>query len=167
MENATDRIQTFLKEKLACYQQLHLVLKAEKKAIGTIDLGMIWETTRAKKNLVGKIQALRNKILVSCQNYFPGMDKQTDTFSLAALVQALPLPNNQKNDIRQLRRTIDKEKEIVIYFIKSNQIQLKKHMSVMDNIMALVASNVAQPQYTGKGCMTREEKANCFFTAQV
>lgn len=167
MEKAVDSIQTELKEKLACYQQLHLVLKAEKKAIGTIDLGMIWETTRAKKDLINKIEELRNNILVACQNHFPGMDKKTDTFSLGALVHALPLPNKRKNDIRQLKRTIDKEKDIVAHFIKSNRTQVKKHLSVVDNIMNLFGNNVAQTRYTGKGMVTQGRKNNCLFMAQV
>lgn len=167
MEKAADSIQTLLKEKLAYYQQLHLVLKAEKKAIGTIDLGMIWETTRAKKDLVGKIEELRNNILVVCQNHFPGMDKKTEPFSLGALVHALPLPNKSKNDIRQIKRAIDKEKDIVANFIKSNQIQVKKHLSVVDNIMALFGNNPAQARYTGKGMVTQGGKSNCLFVAQV
>ncbi len=167
MEKAADSIQTLLREKLACYQQLHLVLKAEKKAIGTIDLGMIWETTRAKKDLVRKIEALRNNILVVCRNHFPGMDKKTETFSLGALVHALPLANKSKNDIRQIKRTIDKEKDIVANFIKSNQIQVKKHLSVVDNIMALIGNNPAQARYTGKGIVTQGGKSNCLFVAQV
>jgi len=167
MEKAADSIQTLLKEKLACYQQLHLVLKAEKKAIGTIDLGMIWETTRAKKDLVRKIEELRKNILVVCRNHFPGMDKKTETFSLGALVHALPLPNKSKNDIRQIKRTIDKEKDIVANFIKSNQIQVKKHLSVVDNIMALIGNNPAQARYTGNGMVTQGGKKHCLFVAQV
>lgn len=167
MEKAADSIQTLLKEKLACYQQLHLVLKAEKKAIGTIDLGMIWETTRAKKDLINKIEELRNNILGACQNHFPGMNKKTDTFSLSALVHALPLPNKRKNDIRQLKRTIDKEKDIIAHFIKYNQIQVKKHMSVVDNIMDLFGNNASQARYTGKGMVTQERKNNCLFMSQV
>ena len=167
MEKAADSIQTLLKEKLACYQQLHLVLKTEKKAIGTIDLGMIWETTRAKKDLINKIKELRNHILVACQNHFPGMNKKTDSFSLGALVHALPLPNKRKNDIRQLKRTIDTEKDIVAHFIKYNQIQVKKHMSVVDNIMDLFGNNASQARYTGKGMVTQERKNNCLFISQV
>ncbi|MGD9823522.1 flagellar export chaperone FlgN [Desulfobacter sp.] len=167
MEKAADSIQTLLKEKLACYQQLHLVLKAEKKAIGNIDLGMIWETTRAKKDLIGKIEELRNNILVVCRNDFPGMDKKTENFSLGALVHALPLPNKSKNDIRQIKRTIDKEKDIVANFIKANQIQVKKHLSIVDNIMALIGNNPAQARYTGKGMVTQGGKSNCLFVAQV
>ncbi|WP_035238651.1 flagellar export chaperone FlgN [Desulfobacter vibrioformis] len=167
MEKAADSIQALLKEKLACYQQLHLVLKAEKKAIGTIDLGMIWETTRAKKDLVRKIEKLRNNILVVCRNHFPGMDKKTETFSLGALVHALPLSNKSKNDIRQIKRTIDKEKDIVANFIKSNQIQVKKHLSVVDNIMALIGNNPAQARYTGNGMVTQGGKNHCLFVAQV
>lgn len=167
MEKAADSIQTLLKEKLAFYQQLNLVLKAEKKAIGAVDIGMIWETTRAKKDLIGKIEELRNNILVACQNHFPGMDKKTDTFSLGALVDALPLPNKNKIEIRQLKRTIDKEKEIVAHFIKSNQIQVKKHLSVVDNIMALIGNNAAQARYTGNGMVTQGRKNSCLFMAQV
>jgi len=171
MEKAADIIQTLLNEKLACYQQLHLVLKAEKKAIGTIDLGMIWETTRAKKDLIGKLKTLRNKILVACQNHFPGMtkkmNKKTKSFSLNDLVYALPLPNKNKSEIRQLKRTIDKEKDIVAHFIKSNQIQVKKHLSVVDNIMDLIGNNVVQTRYTGKGMVTQGKKNNCLFMAHV
>ncbi|WP_319576190.1 flagellar export chaperone FlgN [uncultured Desulfobacter sp.] len=167
MEKATERIQTLLKEKLACYQQLHLVLKAEKKAIGTIDLGMIWETTRAKKDLIKKIEELRNNILGACQNHFPGMKKKTDTFSLGTLVNALPLPNKRKTDIRQLKRTIDKEKDIVAHFVKYNQIQIKKHMSIVDNIMDLFGNNASQARYTGKGMVTHGRKNNCLFMSQV
>ena len=167
MEKAADSIQTLLKEKLACYQQLHLVLKAEKKAIGTIDLGMIWETTRAQKDIIGKIEELRNSILDVCQNQFPGMNKKTDTFSLGALVHALPLPNKSKTGIRQLKRTIDKEKDIVAHFITSNRIQVKKHLSVVDNIMALIGNNVTQARYTGNGMVTQGKKKSCLFMAQV
>ena len=167
MEKATENIQTLLKEKLACYQQLHLVLKAEKKAIGTIDLGMIWETTRAKKDLISKIEQLRNNILIACQNHFPGMVEKTDPFSMGALVHALPLPNKRKTDIRQVKRTIDKEKDIVAHFIKYNQIQVKKHMSVVDNIMDLFGNNVSQSRYTGKGMVTQGRKNNCLFMSQV
>ena len=171
MEKAAAIIQTLLHEKLACYQQLHLVLKAEKKAIGTIDIGMIWETTRAKKDLVGKIETLRHNILVACQNHFPGMDpkmaKDPNSFSLNDLVHALPLPNKNKSDIRQLKRSIDKEKDMVAHFIKSNNIQVKKHLSVVDNIMELIGNNVIQTRYTGKGMVTQGKKNNCLFMAQV
>lgn len=163
MEKAAHSIQTLLKEKLACYQQLHLVLKAEKKAIGTIDLGMIWETTRAKKDLVRKIQALRKTILSLCQDHFPGMNSTSETFTLNAIVNALPLPSESKNDIRSLKHAINKEKDIVAHFTKLNQLQVKKNMAVVDDIMALIASNASQARYTGQGMMTREKKNNCLF----
>lgn len=167
MEKATQKIQSLLGEKLACYQQLHLVLKAEKKAIAAIDLGMIWETTKAKKELAGKIENLRDTILVTCQDHFPRMDKTTEAFSLNELVRTLPLPNKHKRDIRQLKRTIDKEKDIVAHFIKSNQIQVKKHLAVMDNIMELIGNNGTQTRYTGKGKVAGGKKSNCLFMAQV
>ncbi len=167
MKKAAHNIQTLLKEKLACYQKLHLVLKAEKKAIGTIDLDMIWETTRAKKDLINKIEELRDNFLVACQNHFPGMDKKRDPFSLGALLHALPLPNKGKSDIRLLKRNIDKEKDIVAHFIKSNQIQVEKHLSVVDNIMNLFGNNVVQTRYSGKGMVSQGRKTNCLFMAQV
>ena len=167
MKTTAKKIQSLLGDKLACYQQLHLVLKAEKKAIADIDLGMIWETTKAKKDLAGNIEKLRENILVTCQNYFPRMDKKTDPFSLNELVRTLPLPNKHKRDIRELKRTIDKEKDIVAHFIRSNQIQVKKHLAVMDNIMELIGHNGSQARYTGNGMVTRKKKNNCLFAAQV
>lgn len=167
MEKAADNIQTLLKEKLDGYKRLHLILKAEKKAIGTIDLGMIWETTRAKKDLVGKIEEVRNNILTQCQNHFPGMDKSAEPFSLGELVRTLPLPNKRKADIRQLKNNINKEKDIVAHLIKSNQIQVNKHLSVVDDIMALIGNNAAQTRYTGKATVTGAQKNNCLFMAQV
>ena len=167
MENAAQKIQSLLGEKLACYQQLHLVLKAEKKAIADIDLDMIWETTKAKKDLAGTIENLRKNILVACHNYFPRMDKQPDTFSLNDLVQTLPLPNKHKRDIRELKRTINKEKDIIAHFIHANQIQVKKHLAVMDNIMALIGNNGTQARYTGNGMVSRKKKNTCLFVAQV
>jgi len=167
MEKTADGIHALLAEKLACYQQLHLVLKAERKAIGTIDLGMVWEATRAKKDLAGKIRELRDRILVACQNHFPGMDLKTEPFSLGALIQALPMSNTCKKEIRQLKRSIDKEKDMVAYFMEFNQIQVKKHLSVVDNIMALIGNNAARARYTGKGVVTQGEKNNCLFMAQV
>jgi flagellar biosynthesis/type III secretory pathway chaperone len=171
MEKHADEIQNLLKEKLACYQQLHLILKAEKKAIGDIDLGMIWETTRAKKNLAGKIETLRKDMLVACQNHFPGMRKKmkrnTDAFSLTKLIYALPLTSKHKKEIRELKRTIDKEKQIVAHFIKSNQIQVEKHLSVMDSIMDLIGNNASQTRYTGQGMLPHKRKDNCLFMAQV
>jgi len=167
MEKTAKKIQSLLGEKLACYQQMHLVLKAEKKAIADIDLGMIWETTKAKKDLAGKIENLRANILVTCQNYFPRMEKNTDTFSLNDLIQALPLPNKHKRDIRELKRTINKEKDIVAHFIRANQIQVKKHLAVMDNIMELIGNTGTQARYTGNGMVSRKKKNNCLFVAQV
>nr|WP_319397047.1 flagellar export chaperone FlgN [uncultured Desulfobacter sp.] len=167
MENAAKKIQSLLGEKLACYQQLQLVLKAEKKAIADIDIGMIWETTKAKKELAGKIEILRENILIACHNYLPRMDKNRDTFSLNDLVQTLPLPNEHKRDIRKLKRSINKEKDIVAHFIQSNQVQVKKHLAVMDNIMALIGNNGTQARYTGNGMVTRKKNNNCLFVAQV
>ncbi|MCG8550242.1 MAG: flagellar export chaperone FlgN [Desulfobacterales bacterium] len=171
MEKAADSIQILLKEKLACYQELHQILKVEKKAIGTIDLGMIWETTRAKKKLAGKIETLQSNILAASQNHFSArgkkIDIKTESFSLTELIYALPLPNKHKRDIRELKRNIDKEKEIAAHFIKSNQIQVEKHLSVVDNIMDLIGNNVAQAQYTGKGMVPRKRKDNSLFMAQV
>ena len=169
MEKTADKVSLFgalLEEKLACYQQLHQVLKAEKKAIGTIELGIIWETTRAKKDLVRKIEKLRNDIFSICQNHYPRMYIKTDPFSLAAIINALPLSNKSKGDIRQLKRTIDKEKDIVDHLIKSNQIQVKKHLSFVDNIMALIGNNPSQARYTGKGMVTQARKNNCLFAVE-
>nr|WP_319494919.1 flagellar export chaperone FlgN [uncultured Desulfobacter sp.] len=167
MEKAAKKIQSLLGEKLACYQQLHLVLKAEKKAIADIDLDMIWETTKAKKDLAGKIENVRENILVACQNHFPRMDRNAETFSLNKLVHSLPLPNKHKRNIRELKRTIDKEKDIVSHFIKSNQLQVKKHLAVMDNIMEMIGNTGIQPRYTGNGMVTRKKKNYCLFAAQV
>ncbi|WP_321494480.1 flagellar export chaperone FlgN [uncultured Desulfobacter sp.] len=163
MEKAADSIQSLLKEKLACYQQFHLVLKAEKKAIGTIDLGMIWETTRAKKDLVKKIEVLRKKIVSVCQDHFPDMERKSETFTLSTIVNALPLPSESKNDIRYLKHAINKEKDMVAHFTRLNELQVKKNMAVVDDIMALIANNASQARYTGRGMMTREKKSNCLF----
>ena len=92
------------------------------------------------------------------KNYFPRMDKKMEPFSLNDLVRALPLPNKHKRDIRELKRTIDKEKDIVAHFIRANQIQVKKHLAVMDNIMELIGHNGTQARYTGNGMVTRKKK---------
>ena len=167
MEKPADTIQALLKEKLACYRQLNLILKAEKKAISAIDLGMIWDTTKAKKDLANKIEKLRHDIVLACQDQFPGMEIKTTPFSLSAVVHDLPAPNKSKNDIRAIKRSIDKEKDIADHFIKSNRTQVKKHLSVVDNIMALMGNNAAQDRYTGNAMVDKRKQNNCLFMAQV
>lgn len=166
MEKTADEIQRILGEKFACYQQIHLVLKAEKKAIKDIDLSMIWETTKAKKGLVGKIMGLRNELVLVCQNHSPGLaiGTENDSFSLQSLVNALPLPTGKgKDDIRALKQSIDKEKDVVDRLTKLNQLRVKKNLSVVDDIMAVIANNASQAQYTGRGMVTRNRKDNCLF----
>ncbi len=167
MEKVADRIQQMLQEKFACYQQLRLVLEAEKKAIGAIDLGTIWDTTRSKKELAGKIEEIRSQLRSTCQDSFSGMKIGSEPFSLASLVNELPLSGKTKAGLRRIKRAIDEEKDQVAHLAKFNQIQVRKYLSVVDDIMSMIGSNAGQSRYTGRGMVTQERKNNCLFRAEV
>ncbi|MCG8687089.1 MAG: flagellar export chaperone FlgN [Desulfobacterales bacterium] len=167
MEKIAYEIQDLLQEKLSCYRQLCLVLDKEKKAIGSIDLDTLWETTKSKKEMTSRIEGLRNSILSLLRGSFLDMDMDVNTFSLAFLVNNLPLSDRTKSGLRKIKSDIDRAKDQVVHQAKANQIQVRKYLSVVDDIMSVVGDNSSQAQYTGAGVIPGQKKNNCLFRAEV
>ena len=167
MEKIAYEIQDLLQEKLSCYRQLCLVLEKEKEAIGAIDLDTLWGTTKEKNEMAARIEGLRTRILSILEGSFLDMGMDVNTFSLAFLVNSLPLSDRTKSGLRKIKREIDNAKDQVIRQAKANQVQVRKYLSVADDIMSVVADNSSQAQYTGAGIVSGKKKNNCLFRAEV
>ena len=56
----------------------------------------------------------------------------------------MPLPGRTKAELRKIKRAIDEEKDRVAHLAKFNQLQVRKYLSVVDDIMSVIGSNADQ-----------------------
>lgn len=167
MEKIAYEIQDILQEKLSCYRQLNRVLEEEKGHISSIDLDALWQNTRIKRELAGRIKDLRKKILGCLQDSVPGMGMDSATFSLAYMVNALPLSHKAKAGLRKVKQEIDHAKDQMVRTAKLNQVQVRKYLSVADDIMSVIGDNSSRAQYSGSGVVSGQMRKNCLFRAEV
>ncbi len=167
MEKVAYKIEELLQEKLSCYRQLGSVLEKEKEAIASIDLDSLWQSARYKKELAVRIENLRGKIISIIEEKLLGMEMDVKSFSLAYLVNILPISNKAKSGLRRVKVDINTAKDRVVQQAQFNQTQVRKYLMVADDIMSVIGDNSAQAQYTGTGMMPGQKKQNCIFRAEV
>ncbi len=167
MEKIAYKIEDLLQEKLSCYRQLGVILEKEREAIASIDLDSLWQSAGYKKELASRIEGLRAKILSSIEENFPGMEMDVRSFSLGYLVDMLSISKKAKAALRRVKVDINTAKDNVVQQAKFNQIQVRKYIMVVDDIMSVIGDNSAQAQYTGTGMMPGQRKQNCMFRAEV
>ncbi len=167
MEKIAYEIEELLQEKLSCYRQLGSVLEKEKEAIASINVDALWQSAGYKKELAGRIEGLRAKILSLIEEKLSGMEMDVRSFSLAYLVNTLPISKKAKTGLRRVKVDINTAKDRVVQQAKFNQTQVRKYLMVVDDIMSIIGDNSAQVQYTGTGMMPGQKKHNCMFRAEV
>jgi hypothetical protein len=167
MEKIAYKIEELLQEKLSCYRQLGAILEKEREAIASINLDALWESAGYKKELAVRIEGLRAKILSIVDAEFSGMEMDVRSFSLGYLVDMLPISKKVRATLRRVKVDINTAKDNVVQQAKFNQVQVRKYIMVVDDIMSVIGDNSAQAQYTGAGTMPGQRKQNCMFRAEV
>ncbi len=167
MEKFAYKIEELLREKLSCYRQLSVLMDREKAAIAAIDLDTLWQCNAEKKSRAMQITAIREKILSVLETELPGLEMSVNTFSMAYLIENLPVQPRTKSTLRKIKLTINSEKELLAQQAKFNRTQVRKHLSVVDDIMSVIGDNSSQAQYTGAGTVSGYKKPNCMFKAEV
>ena len=167
MEKIAHEIEEMLQEKLSCYRQLYLVFEGEKKSIASIDIEALWASAREKKKLAGEIEMLREKILGLLKISALDMDMDVRSFSLAYLVNTLPFSARAKSGLRKAKLDINTAKDQVGQIAKENRVQVRKYLTVVDDIMSIFGDNSAEEQYTGAGVIPGYKKPRSLFRAEV
>jgi hypothetical protein len=167
MEKFAYDMEELLQEKLSCYRQLSAVMDKEKAAIAAIDLDALWQCNAEKKALTLKITALREKLLENIETELPGLAMDTSTFSIGFLIKNLPVQAKTKSTLRKVKLAINSERELLAQQAKFNRTQVRKYLSVVDDIMSVVGDNSSQAQYTGMGTVSGYKKQSCMFKAEV
>lgn len=167
MEKIAYEIEALLEEKLSCYKRLAEVMAGEADAIAEMDLDVLWQSSREKEALAARVGSLRERILSTLDASSWSMDMDVKSFSLAYMISALPLSDRSKSGLRRLKLKINTAKDEVVELAELNQIQVRKYLSVVDDIMSVIGDNSNQAQYTGQGHVPGQKRHNCLFQAEV
>lgn len=168
MEGFTRKMESLLQEKLSCYRHLAEVFEAEREHIVAMNVDALWKTTEQKKQAAAKIEQLRETILALLTETFRDRgDMDVRTFSLAFLLQNLPLSENEKAGLKRLKHEIDTEKTRVAQMGNLNRSYVNNYLSVIDDIMAVTVKKPNRTQYTGYGNTVQSGRPNSLIRAEV
>jgi hypothetical protein len=167
MEEFTANIEYMLNEKLSLYRQMNDLLRQEREYIVNIDVDALWKTSHEKGALSDQIHELRQSILNDFETHL-GITEMTETaFSLAHLIRILPIEPELKKRFRQIKLAIDQEKDQLAQSAKDNKIYVQEYLMVIDDIMAVVADNSKESQYSKTGHMPNAKASNSLIHAEV
>lgn len=167
MENFTPDFEIMLKKKLGFYRRLNVLLNKERQSILHIDVDSLWKTAEKKRKTVENIQELKEKILAHLGRRFNLNGMDINTFSLSYLIRIIPVKSQIKSRLRELKLSIEKEKDQLARAAKENQRFVKEYLGVIDDIMSVVVDNSGQAQYNLTGTVPREKKTRHLIHARV
>lgn len=167
MENFTARIESLLNEKLSLYREMNDLLKEEQDLIVKIDVDSLWKTAEKKRVVSEQIQDIRQKLLDIIEAKFNIQDLDAASFSLSYYVRKLPVPNDLKYRIKQMKIAIDAEKNEIAQTAKDNKKYVQDYLLVIDDIMSVFADSSKQAQYRQSGTMAGTKRSNCLIHAEV
>ena len=167
MEKTAYEIEELLQEKLSCYHRLEETIKGETKAIAAMDLDSLWQSAAIKKQVAARVEALREEIISKLETSSLDMGMDKNAFSLAYMIESLPLSNRAKSGLRTLKLNINTIKKQVLKQAEFNQVQVRKHLMAVDDIMSVIGDNSSQSQYTGRGMVPGSKRQNCIIRAEV
>lgn len=168
MEGFTCRLESLLREKLSCYRQLSAVFEAERGHIVAMEVDALWRTAEDKKQLAAKIDQIRERILSLLNETFRDQgDMDSKTFTLAFILQQLPLPEREKAGLKRLKHDIDTQKKQVAQTANLNRAYVNNYLSVIDDIMAVAVKKPNRTQYTGYGNVVQAGQQHRLIRAEV
>lgn len=167
MEKITPAIENMLNEKLELYRQIHALLLQEREAIVQIDVEALWKSAELKKEMAGKVQQVRQRILGFLEGAYGVCDMDMQSFSVAYLVRNLPVPASEKVRLGKIRLAIDHEKNLLAQTAVENQNYVREYMAVIDDIMSVAVDNSGNAQYTQAGAVSDSKTPRCLIHAEV
>ncbi len=165
MEKIAREIEKILEEKQACYEELKNVLTQEKGHIAAMDVDALWSTTRTKKELGRKIEALRQDILTLAGKIDP--DGEVPDFSLADVIKALSVGSKMRSRLLSAKARLDVSKKAVAQSAQANRTHVSRYLTVVDEVMGIIVNHSKQDQYTRKGVIPENRERNRLFQAEV
>lgn len=167
MEKFTLELEDMLEKKLSLYRRLNELLDKEKAFIIDMNIPALWKSAEEKKQTANDIFELRKQLLHWFENCFRPSDMSEQTFSLAHLIRSLPMPDVDKQGLRKKKLAINREKELLNQSGVENRNYVSEYLSVIDEIMGVVADNSRQAGYNQSGRVAGEKTPNRLIHAEV
>ena len=138
MEIFARKIEHLLKEKLLFYYKLADILKQEKDFILSINVDSLWKVSSKKKNIVGLIEKLREKIICLFDEKQIDHEMSIKTFNLSELIALIPLHGKKKTNIRYLKIKLDSIKQEITLLAKENKNFINEYFCVVDDLVTTI-----------------------------
>jgi uncharacterized protein YoxC len=167
MEKIAGDMSGLLHETLDLYQELKHLLETEKKYITDMDVEKLWTSTDKKKQIVGSIESLVNKILDRVKNYVSHFQMDVRSFRVREVVSALPLKMKIKSQLKQIGSRIDAVKQEISLLAHENKRYIVEYLSVIDGIFNTIKKKPDQDQYSQYGRILPSNETTRLFNAEV
>lgn len=167
MEKFADKIEDLLQEKLICYQQLTDILEKEREVILAMDVGLLWQLSTKKNEMVRSVESLRNRILSLFDEH--GIDHAMDlnSFRLSLLFSLVPGVDREKAGIEKAIKAIDAQKDEIQRLAAENKRYVNDYLGVIGDVISTIVKLTGLEQYKSPGRFCESKQSNHFIKAEV
>ena len=151
MENFADKVETFLDKQLELYGSLESVFETEKKQLTDMDVEGLWATVAAKKQILGQLTEINRSMMLLIQEcgWYP--DKEKEELSLSDFISHLPVPQNVKRHLKQIKSTIEHCRDKVFASAMANKHYVQESLLVINDIFTIAKDANSQKNYNVAG----------------
>ncbi len=167
MEKIAGDMSGLLHDTLENYQELKIILVAEKKYIIDMDVDKLWASTDKKKSLVQSIEVLMETMLDRVRNHVSHFEMDLRSFNLRAVVSALPLKMKIKSQFNTLGLRIDALKEEIARLAHENKRYIVEYLGVIDGIFNTIQQVPARDQYSASGQVVANKEVTRLIHTEV
>lgn len=136
METSEKFLEALFKQKLALYQELVTVVKAEKKSLSTTDVDSLWKFSSQKQEIASNIEGLRGQVLEILRHYHPHHDLTVSSFHHNRALALTPFKNNRK--FKEICMSLSLVKEEVNGLVKGNKAFVEEYLAMMDEMIGII-----------------------------
>ncbi|WDP89783.1 MAG: flagellar protein FlgN [Desulfobacter sp.] len=165
MENITRMIPELLNKKLGLYEQLRMVVEAEKAYIVDMDIQGMWSATEEKKRLVAAVETVLSTLREGFAHRISGRDSKK--MGISDMVDFMPVSLEEKASLRHIIIRIRALKREISILSRENQRYVTEYLSVISGIFSTITNTNAKKQYGRSGVMMPPQETTRILHAEV
>ncbi|MBF0200969.1 MAG: flagellar export chaperone FlgN [Desulfamplus sp.] len=151
MEKITSEMENILHEKLDLYKELIKILEMEATFIVNMDMKSLWAASSRKKELLGAVEKVRQNILSLLDNHGIDHTMESTTFSLAKIVEILPVDAKSRAGLETLKVSMDIAKRDAAQLARGNRRNIQEYLGVIDGVISTVTGASREKTYGSRG----------------
>jgi flagellar biosynthesis/type III secretory pathway chaperone len=165
MEISGSKIECLFQEKLLLYRDLLEVLKQERKRILDTDVDSLWEISRKKQEIAGKIEGLRREVLAILTEASIDHDMDGSSFQVPKILSLVP--EKIGLGLKNLNLSLTAIKGEINNRVKENKRLVEECLDMLDELIGIIANAGRAESVYDKGRPPANTKTNLLLHKEV